>query len=189
MRCKTAQPACLTWSYARAASSGLSNVPNQRRAPRCGSRISAANLPQGLRVGRRSKSAASEQRLGGQGILFRHKACQCLGVWSKGRCTGGWRRERRHMTMQIMQYWRRSPPHLCRTPRNFVVPPCFGVAPSNDADLWLPLALGRPAPDPAAAAPTLLRRRPLLRRLSDVPVLAGLAPSGVLAPLSLPCDT
>ena len=35
------------WSYARAASSAVSNVPSQRRAPTVGSRISAAHLPQG----------------------------------------------------------------------------------------------------------------------------------------------
>ena len=35
------------WSYARAASSAVSNVPSQRRAPTVGSRISAAHFPQG----------------------------------------------------------------------------------------------------------------------------------------------
>lgn len=35
------------WSYARAASSAVSNVPSHRRAPTVGSRISAAHLPQG----------------------------------------------------------------------------------------------------------------------------------------------
>ena len=35
------------WSYARAASSAVSKVPSQRRAPTVGSRISAAHLPQG----------------------------------------------------------------------------------------------------------------------------------------------
>ena len=35
-------------SYARAASSAESNVPSQSRQPRVGSRISAANFPQGL---------------------------------------------------------------------------------------------------------------------------------------------
>jgi hypothetical protein len=49
------ETACLTthriaraaWSYARAASSAVSNVPSHRRAPTVGSRISAAHLPQG----------------------------------------------------------------------------------------------------------------------------------------------
>uniref|UniRef100_J3L2I7 Uncharacterized protein n=1 Tax=Oryza brachyantha TaxID=4533 RepID=J3L2I7_ORYBR len=37
-------------SYTRAASSAVSKVPSQTRTPRQGSRISAANLPHGLRL-------------------------------------------------------------------------------------------------------------------------------------------